>query len=192
MAQNIEDFLPPIQSAGLNTLKNTSLGGTLAVTGASTFTGVATFTAAPVFNAGRLTSIVTETTGATLTAAQSGSTIVFGSATGMTLTLPAATPGTEYNFVVALKAASGTHAVYTGSTAIFMTGGLLLGDTLTGFTTATFVADGSTHVAARFNGSTSGGSIGTVFKTVCISSTQWAISGQAAGSGVLATPFTTA
>lgn len=44
MAQNIEDFLPPIQSAGLNTLKNVSLGGTLAVTGNSTFTGSQTVT----------------------------------------------------------------------------------------------------------------------------------------------------
>jgi hypothetical protein len=36
MTQYIEDFLPPIQSAGLNTLENTTLGGTLAVTGAVT------------------------------------------------------------------------------------------------------------------------------------------------------------
>jgi len=39
MTQYIEEFLPPIQSAGLNTLENASIGGTLAVTGASTFTG---------------------------------------------------------------------------------------------------------------------------------------------------------
>jgi hypothetical protein len=39
MAQNIEDFVPPIQSAGLNTLENVTIGGTLAVTGATTLTG---------------------------------------------------------------------------------------------------------------------------------------------------------
>lgn len=33
MAQYIEDFLPPIQSAGLNTQENVSIGGTLTVTG---------------------------------------------------------------------------------------------------------------------------------------------------------------
>ena len=33
MTQNIEDFLPPVQSAGLNTAKNASFTGTLAVTG---------------------------------------------------------------------------------------------------------------------------------------------------------------
>lgn len=39
MSQRIEDFLPPIQSAGLVTDENTTLGGTLAVTGATTLTG---------------------------------------------------------------------------------------------------------------------------------------------------------
>lgn len=34
MSQYIEDVLPPIQSAGLNTQKNASFAGTLAVTGA--------------------------------------------------------------------------------------------------------------------------------------------------------------
>jgi hypothetical protein len=39
MAQNIEDFLPPIQSAGLNTLEDASFGGNVAVTGDLTVTG---------------------------------------------------------------------------------------------------------------------------------------------------------
>lgn len=42
MTQLIEDVLPPVQSAGLNTNKATALGGTLAVTGVSTFTGAIT------------------------------------------------------------------------------------------------------------------------------------------------------
>ena len=51
MTQFIEDFLPPIQSAGLNTAENTTLGGTLTVTGATTFsstvaTGAQTITGA--------------------------------------------------------------------------------------------------------------------------------------------------
>jgi len=44
MSQLIEDVLPPIQSAGLNTNKATTLGSTLSVTGASTFTGAITAT----------------------------------------------------------------------------------------------------------------------------------------------------
>lgn len=39
MSQLIEDFLPPIQSAGLNTNTNAALGGTLTVTGLTTLTG---------------------------------------------------------------------------------------------------------------------------------------------------------
>lgn len=39
MTQYIEDFLPPIMDAGLNTQENVSIGGTLTVTGAQTFTG---------------------------------------------------------------------------------------------------------------------------------------------------------
>lgn len=48
MAQNIEDHLPVVKYEGLNTAKNTVLGGTLAVTGAATFTGAITTTAAQV------------------------------------------------------------------------------------------------------------------------------------------------
>jgi hypothetical protein len=43
MAQYIEDFLPPIQSAGLNTQENVSITGTLA-SGAQTVTGNNTVT----------------------------------------------------------------------------------------------------------------------------------------------------
>ena len=39
MAIYIEDNLPNIRENGLNTTKNTTLGGTLAVTGATTITG---------------------------------------------------------------------------------------------------------------------------------------------------------
>jgi len=39
MTQYIEDVLPPIQSAGLNTQENATIGGTLTVTGATTLDG---------------------------------------------------------------------------------------------------------------------------------------------------------
>lgn len=45
MSQYIEDFLPPIQSAGLNTLVAVTLGSTLTVTGAFVQTGLLTATA---------------------------------------------------------------------------------------------------------------------------------------------------
>jgi hypothetical protein len=42
MAQYIEDVLPPIKDAGLNTLENASFGGAVAVTGAVTGASVST------------------------------------------------------------------------------------------------------------------------------------------------------
>lgn len=61
MTQYIEDFLPPIQSAGLNTLENVSIGGAQTVTGITTLTGgliggVQTLSAAGAVN---LTTLVT-------------------------------------------------------------------------------------------------------------------------------------
>ena len=66
MAIYIEDNLPNIRENGLNTLENTTVGGTLAVTGATTLastlavTGVATFTAAPVFSGGQTATTVVQ------------------------------------------------------------------------------------------------------------------------------------
>ena len=41
MAQYIEEFLPPIREAGLNTQENATIGGTLSVAGATSLTTVA-------------------------------------------------------------------------------------------------------------------------------------------------------
>lgn len=74
MAQYIEEFLPPIRDAGLNTLENASFGGTVAVTGA--LTGVS----------GSVTGALTSRSGtATPAAASAVSALTFGSA-GLTLT----------------------------------------------------------------------------------------------------------
>jgi len=77
--QYIEEYLPPIQSAGLNTLEDTSLGGALSVT------GTATFATTPVVTAG-LKRTVTQSAlvGATvaLTAADSGGVFINRSTSG--------------------------------------------------------------------------------------------------------------
>lgn len=51
MTQFIEDFLPPIKSAGLNTEENVSITGTLA-TGAQTVTGAVSATAGVTVESG--------------------------------------------------------------------------------------------------------------------------------------------
>jgi hypothetical protein len=140
MAQNIEDFLPPIQSAGLNTLENVTLGGTLAVT------GVATFTAAP---SGPVTRPVTNSAlvGATvaLTAAQSGQVFNNRSTSGSpSFTLPTAANGLFYSFTVSSTSAGftvtgGTIVAKTSATGTAITGTTLtntqatavIGDTIT-------------------------------------------------------------
>lgn len=103
MAKNfdvtIESSLPVVQQNGLNTEKNTNLGGTLAVV------GVTTFTATPVFSSGITATTVVKSAavGATvvLTAAQSGGVFINASTSGSpSWTLPAATTaGLEYTFI---------------------------------------------------------------------------------------------
>lgn len=185
MAQNIEDFLPPIQSAGLNTLKNTSLGGTLAVTGTSTFTGAVSFLTSPTFTGGRLTNVVNETTSGTLTISQSGSTLVYNSTTGIVLKLPAPTAGIQYRFIVAQGAQTGTHGILT-SASTFLLGGVGMNSN---GTVAAFTANGTSNTNVGMNGTTTGGTQGTVFEVVGQSSTVWLLSGQLLGSGALATPI---
>lgn len=163
MAQNIEDFLPPIQSAGLNTLEDTSLGGTLAVTGASTFTGAATFSAAPVFSGGiKRTVSQSALVGATvvLTAADSGGVFINRSTSGSpSWTLPTAAAGLEYTFVVANTTAgftvtggtikaktSATGTAISGTTLTNTQGTAVVGDTIT------LVCDGTNWVMTAQSG----------------------------------------
>ncbi len=121
MTRYIEHYVPVVQYHGLNTQQNTSLGGTLAVTGATTLTGavtlsttlavtgVATFTAAPAFTAAPTGASPLRTVtnsaavGATvaLTAAQCGQTFNNASTSGSpSWTLPTAANGLWYTFTV--------------------------------------------------------------------------------------------
>lgn len=88
MTQLLEDVLPPVQSAGLNTNKAVTLGSTLAVTGASSFTGLVTFTGPSLRN---LTASAINST-ATATAAQVATGLITStSAAATTITLPTGT-----------------------------------------------------------------------------------------------------
>ncbi len=103
MGWKLEDTggLPGVMSDGLNTNKATTLGSTLAVTGASTFTGVSTFTATPVFTAGvprgfSTTSADTIAVGA----ADTGKVYLATKASAtQTFTLPAVAAGLTYTFI---------------------------------------------------------------------------------------------
>lgn len=157
MTQFIEDFLPPIKSAGLNTEENTSLGGNLSVT------GTATFATTPVVTAGIKRNVTQSAlVGATvaLTAADSGGVFINRSTSGSpSWTLPTNVAGLYYTFVVAnvtagftvtggtIKAktnAAGT--AISGTTLTNTQGTAVVGDTIT------LVADGTNWVATSQSG----------------------------------------
>lgn len=168
MAGKLENNEPNVMAFGLNTNKNVSLGGTLAVTGTSTFTGAATFTAAPVFTAAPTGAAPSRTVtqsalvGATvaLTAGQSGGVFNNRSTSGSpSWTLPTAANGLWYTFTVSdvttgftvtggtIKAktnAAGT--AISGTTLTNTQGTAVIGDTIT------LVCDGTNWVMVSQSG----------------------------------------
>ena len=167
--QNIENFIPPIQSDGLNSAVAVNFIKTLNYVG----------------------NIVDINTGATLTVAQSGSYVLWDSATGFTITLPTPAVGLIYELIVAKTATIGTHSlVANNTTSQFMYGPASVTNITTG-TVGTFVGTASIGQAIRMNGTTSGGSVGTIITVVATSATQWSVSGQLIGSGIVTTPWTT-
>lgn len=95
MALYIEQFLPPIMDSGLNTLENTTIGGTLAVTGTSVFTGAVTLTGGSTGGAFASTGAITAKSGtavpATAGAVAAGAPIVMFSS-GISIWVTSDTP----------------------------------------------------------------------------------------------------
>lgn len=193
MTQYLEDYYPPVRDVGLSTQKSATVGGNLAVTGTSTFTGVATFTATPVFTGGR-TATVTNVTAATLapTAATSGSVYTFDKVDGITVTLPAPSPGLEYTFVVKTTITSNSYKVITDAGTTLLTGTIIASiDNAAG---KEWVGNGTSHLAvtqAAASTNATGGIIGSYLKFTCITSTLWHVFGFANSGGTPSTPFAT-
>lgn len=125
---------------------------------------------------------------ATLTAAQSGSTVLFDRAAGIVFTLPAPAVGLCFLFVVTVSVTSNAHEVDTDAGTTFITGGVAaIPNSAT--SANSFIANGTSHIKISSNGTTTGGLKGSSFTMTCISSTVWAINGMVMGSGTLATPF---
>ena len=149
--------VPLVRDFGLNTNKNTNLGGTVNAVGAVTMestlnvTGVATFTAAPVFSSGTTVTGVTFSAlvGATvaLSASQSGGVFINRSTSGSpSWTLPTAAAGLYYTFLVSNTTAGFT---VTGGT-IFAkanpNGASVTGTTLTNTQATAVIGDSITLV----------------------------------------------
>lgn len=186
----IENYNAPIRyNKGLLTKLPVSLSGTsatLTVGGTSTFTGVATFTAAPVFNGGRASTILGSSGNTTVTAAMSGSTLLFDTAAGITFTLPAPVVGLTYTFLVTTSVTSSNHKVITSA------GSVLLQGAITSATTTASVFEsviGSSNISVTMNGTTTGGLVGTNLEFKCLSATLWNVFGTNFTSSTTATAF---
>lgn len=144
----LEDFVPVVRLYGLKTSKNTTLAGTLAVTGTSTFTGAITATAGVVGPTTRPT-IQSALVGATvaLTAAQSGYTFENRSTSGTpSWTLPTAADGLWYTFTVSNVTAGFTVTGGTIHAKTTATGTAISGTTLTNTQGTAVVGDTITLV----------------------------------------------
>jgi hypothetical protein len=147
MTQYIEEFLPPIQSAGLNTLENATIGGTLAVTGA--ISGLRAVSQSALVGA----TVV-------LTAANSGGVFINRATSGSpSWTLPTNVAGLTYTFVVASTTAGFTVTGGTIKAKTNAAGTAISGTTLTNTQgtavvgdTITLVADGTNWVMVAQSG----------------------------------------
>ena len=133
------------------------------------------------------TSITTST--ATLTSAQSGTTIVLNRAAGSTVTLPTPIVGMDFTFVIGTALTSNAYKIITSAGTVFISGGLYFDKALT---ITRYDGNTSTIVSINLNGTTTGGAtVGDTFNLVAVSPTQWAVEGTVTASGTLATPFAT-
>lgn len=142
------------------------------------------FQAEPVF---------TYSTTTTLSAIQSGSLINTLGSAAFTFTLPAptgSTAGLVYDFIIPTTIASGGNMkIVTDAATTYLLGPILV--TSNGGTSASYVCNGTSHIAISMNGTTTGGAAGSRLRFQAINATQWAVSGNLAGGVSSATPCST-
>lgn len=138
---------------------------------------------------GQTPTIIDGTAGVTLTAAQSGATILLDHASGGTFTLPTDAPGLNFRFIVITTVTSVGYKVITASVSSFIQG--YLNVPVAAGTAKYFFGDGTTDVSINLNGTTTGGLLSGEFTLTCLKSGLWQASGNVEGSGTVATPFGT-
>jgi hypothetical protein len=124
----------------------------------------------------------------TLTAAQSGQTILFDRAAGIVYTLPKPVPGLTFDFIVTTTITSNAATVITDGAATFIQGTVRI---MSAGTAGDFQCNGTTHVKVTSNGTTTGGVLGSILHLRAVSTTLWQADGQFVGSGTTATPCST-
>ena len=130
------------------------------------------------------------TTGRVLKKAESGALVIFNTAAGQSITLPAIATrdiGMYFDFVITVTG-TGTYGIATSDAATFIIGAIDSSSTTVAEGGDTFAAAG-TEVAILFDADTTGRLVGTAIRLTAISTTQWAVQGTMMGVGTLATPF---
>lgn len=126
---------------------------------------------------------------ATLTNAQSGSTVLFDRAAGIVYTLPAPVVGLSYTFVVTVSVTSNVDKVITDAGTTLLIGAV--SEATSGGAANQYVGNGTSHIAISTNGTTTGGLQGSKLEFTCVNATQWEVTGWNIASGTIATPFST-
>ena len=131
-------------------------------------------------------------TGHTLTAADSGKTIIFNAAAATTVKLPAPAIGMVFNFVTAVTATA-DHVIQAETDDHGFIGGCVYTNTTADQTNA-FAADtDGSNDFITMNGTTTGGHAGSTWRIVGILAASaaacWVATGQLIGSGNTITPF---
>lgn len=138
------------------------------------------------FNGGRVGAILGSSGNTTVTAAMSGSTLLFDTAAGITYTLPAPTIGLTYTFVVTTSVTSSNHKIITNAGTVLLQG-LIVSATIVASIFESVI--GSSNISVTMNGTTTGGLVGTQMELKCLSATLWQVMGTNFSSGTTATAF---
>jgi hypothetical protein len=134
--------------------------------------------------------VVEDGASVTLTALQSGALCVFDKTDGALFTLPAPAIGLTFDFVVDTASSSVGQKIITDAGTTFIKG-TVLQMTLADAANVADTADGTTHRSVNFNGTTTGGVVGTRVRLTCRTATVWEIEGLTLASGSVATSFAT-
>jgi|SRR5581483_1394190 len=134
----------------------------------------------------------------TLTAANNKQVIFLDTATGSTVTLPAASgSGNRFRFVVTVKAASNSHVIQVANGSDFMIGSIhgISDDpaTVKGWIAANSGTVSTNSDTITLNRSTTGSvSVGEIIEVEDIAANTWLVTGAITQSGTEATPFSAA
>lgn len=131
----------------------------------------------------------------TLTAADSGRTLLFDRAAGIVYTLPKPVPGMTFEFVVSTTITSNAATVVTDGASTFIQGNIVGNVSAAASNGAAnltgWVCNGTSHIKVTMNGTTTGGIKGTRLRFIALSSTLWDVSGLAIQTVAIATPCST-